>query len=146
MNGIARSLVVAAFVAFALSASHATAGSAEDIAEAESLISLENMLRDMANRIYNRTDERAKQAVFGTKQAKATIEACKSSPDWMDINDDFLWTTCLARNSPYIRVYSALFTDFLEEELQREMALHAGKIPEHAIPSLKESLLERMGL
>ena len=145
MNGIARSLVAATFVAFTLSASHATAGSVEDIAEAESLISLENMLSNMANRIYDRTDERAKQAVFGTEQAREAIEACKSSPGWLDINDGLLWMTCLSRKPTYRRVYSVLFSKFLDEELERETALQAGKIPGHAIPRLKESLLERMG-
>ena len=146
MNGIVRWLVVTTFAIFVLSASHATAGSTEDIAEAESLISFENMLSAMASRIYDRTDERAKKAVFGTEQAKETIKACKSSPDWLDINDDFLWMTCLSQKAPYVRVYSVLFSKFLDEELERETALQAGKIPEHAIPSLRESLLERLGL
>ena len=140
MNHIGRALSAMAFVALALSSSPATAGSAEDVAEAEALIVLENMLNDMVGRIYSRTDERAKQAIFGTENAEKIINSCKSSPTWLDIDSEHhLWMSCLMQKPTYRRVYSVLFSGYLEEELQREIALQAGQIP-----SLEESLRERL--
>ena len=139
MNGVRCALVAMAIVALSLSSSPATAGSLEDVAEAEALIALENMLDGMLSRIYSRTDERAKQAIFKTEQAKETIKSCRSSTDWMETYDDHLWSFCLLRKPPYARVYGVLFAKFHEEEIQREIALQAGQVP-----GLEEALWERV--
>ena len=131
MNGIGRAVVAAALVALAYSSSPATAGTADDVAEAEALIVLENMISDALDRIYVTADERAKQAIFGTKNAEKAINSCRSSTTWRrDMDGELhLWASCLMQMPTYRRVYSVLFAKYLEEGTQHEIAQHAGKVP-----------------